>query len=132
RSLLHQGVLFAAIGIFSTAVYLLLFVALRGLTGAQGANLVALLVTALANTAANRRFTFGVRGRTGVARHQFEGLLVFGVGLALTSGSLALLTAVAEPSRVVELVVLVAANLLATVVRFVLLRGWVFHPRRTA
>ena len=38
----------------------------------------------------------------------------------------------AEPARVVELVVLVAANLLATVVRFVLLRGWVFHPRRTA
>ena len=106
--------------------------ALRGVTGAQGANLVALLVTAVANTAANRRFTFGVRGRTGVARHQFEGLLVFGIGLAMTSGSLALLTAIAEPSRVVELVVLVAANLLATVVRFVLLRGWVFHPRRTA
>jgi len=132
RSLLRQGVLFAAIGITSTVAYLMLFLALRGMTGAQGANLVALLVTAVANTAANRRFTFGVRGRTGVARHQFEGLLVFGVGLALTSGSLALLTAVAEPSRLVELVVLVAANLLATVVRFVLLRGWVFHPRRTS
>jgi hypothetical protein len=26
--------------------------------------------------------------------------------------------------------VLVAANLLATAVRFELLRGWVFHPRR--
>jgi hypothetical protein len=25
---------------------------------------------------------------------------------------------------------LVAANLVATAVRFVLLRGWVFHPRR--
>ena len=132
RSLLRQGVLFATIGIVSTIAYLLLFVALRGLTGAQGANLVALLVTAVANTAANRRFTFGVRGRAGVARHQFEGLLVFGVGLGMTSGSLALLTAVAEPSRIVELAVLVAANLLATVVRFVLLRGWVFHPRRSA
>ena len=43
--------------------YLLLFLLLRGLAGAQGANLVALLVTAVANTAANRRFTFGVRGR---------------------------------------------------------------------
>ena len=30
--------------------------------GAQGANLAALLLTAIANTAANRRFTFGVRG----------------------------------------------------------------------
>jgi hypothetical protein len=27
--------------------------------------------------------------------------------------------------------VLVLANLVATAVRFVLLRGWVFHPRRT-
>ena len=78
-----RGFSFAAIGVVSTVAYLLLFLALRGLTGAQGANLVALLVTAVANTAANRRFTFGVRGRTGVARHQFEGLLVFGIGLAL-------------------------------------------------
>jgi putative flippase GtrA len=40
------------------------------------------------------------------------------------------LTAPSVPSRPVELIALVAANLLATVVRFVLLRGWVFHPQR--
>ena len=90
-------------------------------------------MTAVANTAANRRFTFGVRGRTGVARHQFEGLLVFGIGLALTSGSLALLHR-GRPTRPASSSSLFSwlANLLATVVRFVLLRGWVFHPRRTA
>jgi glycosyltransferase involved in cell wall biosynthesis len=131
RSLLNQTVLFAAIGIASTLAYLALFLLLRPM-GAQGANLVALLVTAIANTAANRRFTFGVRGRTGVARHQFEGFVVFGIGLALTSGALALLHTFGEPPRIVELLVLIAANLIATVVRFVLLRGWVFHPRRTA
>ena len=130
RSLLNQSVRFAAIGILSTVAYLALFVALRPI-GAQGANLVALLATAMANTAANRRFTFGVRGRAGVGRHQFEGLLVFGIGLALTSGALAVLQSLSEPPRTLELVVLVAANLVATVVRFVLLRGWVFHPRRT-
>ncbi|AQA06303.1 sugar translocase [Mycobacterium sp. MS1601] len=128
-SLLRQVVRFATIGVLSTLAYLVLFLALRPL-GAQGANLVALLVTAIANTAANRRFTFGVRGRVRVVRHQFEGLLVFAIGLALTSGSLAVLHAVGEPSRAVELLVLVGANLLATVVRFVLLRGWVFNPRR--
>ena len=32
--------------------------------------------------------------------------------------------------HLLELSVLVAANLVATAVRFVLLRGWVFHPRR--
>ena len=129
-SLLRQVVRFATVGVLSTLAYLVLFLALRFL-GPQGANLVALLVTAIANTAANRRFTFGVRGRSGVARHQFEGLVVFAIGLTLTSGSLAALHYFGEPSRAVELLVLVGANLLATVVRFVLLRGWVFNPRRT-
>ena len=45
-----------------------------------------LLVTAVANTAANRRLTFGISGRRHAARHQFKGLIVFGIGLALTSG----------------------------------------------
>jgi hypothetical protein len=37
---------------------------------------------------------------------------------------------VADPHHLIELVVLVMANLMATAARFVLLRGWVFHPRR--
>jgi len=130
KSLLRQAVRFGAIGASSTIAYLLLFTVLRGVVGAQVANLFALLVTAVANTAANRRFTFGVRGRGGASRHHFEGLLVFGIALAITSGSLAALHAVGNPSHAVELAVLVAANLAATVVRFILLRGWVFHPHR--
>lgn len=130
--LFRQLVRFAAVGVISTLAYLLLFVSLRGGLGAQGANLVALLVTAIANTAANRRFTFGVRGRRGAGRHQFEGLLVFGLGLALTSGSLALLHLFAAPGGPAELVAVVGANLLATVLRFLLLRNWVFRPRRAA
>lgn len=35
-----------------------------------------------------------------------------------------------QPHRMVELAVLVGANLAATAIRFVLLRGWVFHPLR--
>ena len=131
RSLLRQVVRFGAIGLASTLAYIALFVLLQNDIGAQCANLVALLVTAIGNTAANRRFTFGVQGQSGLARHHVEGLLVFGIALGITSGSLSVLHAAsAEPNHVVELVVLIAANLLATVVRFVLLRGWVFHPRR--
>lgn len=130
-SLLRQTVRFATVGIASTAAYLLLFMLLHGMLGAQAANLIALLVTAIGNTAANRRFTFGVAGSKRVARHHFEGLIVFAIALAITSGSLALLhTLVPEPGRYVDAIVLVAANLLATAARFVLLRGWVFHPRR--
>ncbi len=72
RSLLRQGVYFATVGIVSTIAYLVLFVALRGLLGAQGANMIALLVTAVANTAANRRLTFSLRGRAGLARHHLH------------------------------------------------------------
>ncbi|GHF75382.1 sugar translocase [Amycolatopsis bartoniae] len=125
-----QLVRFAAIGVGSTLAYLVLYVLLRGAVGAQWSNLLALLVTAIANTAANRRFTFGVRGSSGAGRHQFEGLIVFGLGLALTSGSLALLHSGGEPNRLVELVVLVAANLAATVLRFLLFRNWVFRKNR--
>jgi putative flippase GtrA len=129
-SLLRQAVRFGAIGVASTIAYLLLFTALHTVMGAQAANLLALLVTAVANTAANRRFTFGVRGRGRVSRHHVEGLTVFGIALAITSGALAVVHAVGNPSHALELVVLVAANLGATIVRFVLLRGWVFHPHR--
>jgi putative flippase GtrA len=122
---------FAAIGLASTLAFALLFLLLRGGLGAQTANLVALLVTAVANTAANRRLTFGVSGRTGSARHQLQGLFVFGLGLALTSGSLAVLHATtAAPARGAELAVLVAANLAATVLRFLLMRVWIFRRYR--
>jgi putative flippase GtrA len=56
---------------------------------------------------------------------------VFALGLGLTSGALALAHLItATPTRTVEVAVLVAANLAATVLRFLLLRGWVFNPRR--
>ncbi|WP_328417144.1 bifunctional glycosyltransferase family 2/GtrA family protein [Micromonospora sp. NBC_00389] len=126
----RQLVRFAAVGVASTLAYLLLFVATRGAFGAQPANLLALLVTAVANTAANRRLTFGISGRRHAGRHHVQGLLAFALGLALTSGSLAVLHAVdAAPTRLVELAVLVAANLAATVLRFVLLRLGMHHRR---
>lgn len=128
--LLRQLVRFAAVGAASTAAYLVLFLLLRTGLGAQPANFLALAITAVGNTAANRYFTFSVRGREGAGRHQVEGFLVFLLGLALTSGSLAILHANTTAGRGTELAVLVAANLVATVLRFLLLRGWVFHPRR--
>jgi putative flippase GtrA len=130
--LLRQAVRFAAVGIASTIAYLVLFLLLHHVIGAQAANLVALLTTAIANTAANRRFTFGVVGIAKAGRHHVEGLIVFLIALLITSGSLACLHAFDhQPHRLLELSVLVLANLLATAARFVLLRGWVFHPRRT-
>ena len=122
---------FAAIGGVMTVAYLGLYAALRVALPAQSANALAWLATAAADTAANRRLTFGISGRSGAVRAQGEGLLVFGLGLAITSGSLrGLDPLVANPERLLELGVLLAANLVAGLLRFLLLRTWVFAPRR--
>jgi hypothetical protein len=74
-----------------------------------------------------------VRGRVNAARHQFQGLVVFALGLALSGGSLAALEHIApDAGREAQLSVLVLANLIATVVRFVALRRVFdgYHARR--
>ncbi|MBV1946983.1 bifunctional glycosyltransferase family 2/GtrA family protein [Streptomyces sp. BV129] len=131
KGLARQLVGFCVVGGLSTLFYLLLYSGFRQFGGSQAANALALLLSALANTAANRRLTFGVRGRGGAVRHQAQGLVVFAIGLALTSGSLAALDAATTgPAHTTELAVLVVANLAATVLRFLLFRAWVFPDRR--
>jgi putative flippase GtrA len=132
KGLARRLVGFCAVGALSTLFYLFLYTGFRAFTGSQTANALALLLSALANTAANRRLTFGVRGRAGAVRHQARGLVVLAIGLALTSGSLAALNAAGtHPAHSTELAVLIAANLAATVLRFLLFRAWVFPERPT-
>ncbi|MFG5724330.1 glycosyltransferase [Streptomyces murinus] len=131
KGLARQLIGFCVVGVLSTLCYLLLYSGFREFCGPQPANGLALLVSAVANTAANRRLTFGVRGRGGAVRHQAQGLVVFAIGLALTSGSLAALDAAGgRPAHSTELAVLVTANLAATVLRFLLFRAWVFPDQR--
>ena len=121
---------FLGVGLACTLAYVLLYLVLRGAMAAQAANALSLLITAVANTAVNRRFTFGVRGRRHAVRHQMRGLLAFGAGLLVTSGALAGLHMVsAQPGRGAEVIALVGANLLATILRFGLYRSWVFRAR---
>jgi glycosyltransferase involved in cell wall biosynthesis len=130
-SFFGQVVRFGAVGVGSTAAYALLYLVFSSVLNGLVANFLALLVTAIANTAANRRFTFGVRGRSRMATHQFQGLIVFGIAWAITSGSLLELQAINPgATSTVELIVLTFANLLATALRFVLFRSWVFRSQR--
>ncbi|MGF1425779.1 glycosyltransferase [Kitasatospora sp. LaBMicrA B282] len=122
---------FTAVGLASTALFLALYSLLRLTTGPQPANALALLLATLANTAANRRLTFGVRGRAHALRHQAQGLAVFTAAWVLNAGALAALhTLGSAASRPAELAVLVAANLAATVLRFLLFRTWIFTADR--
>ncbi|MEA2478405.1 MAG: hypothetical protein QOJ07_327, partial [Thermoleophilaceae bacterium] len=83
--------------------------------------------TTLPNTQANRRMTFGVRGRAKLASHHAKGALVFVTALGITSGALAGLEAVtANPAYVTETTVLVLANALAGIVHYAGLRRWAF------
>lgn len=123
---------FGVVGVASTLLHLGLFAALvtaAGL-GSQTANVTALLLATIANTWANRRWTFGIRGSEGNLRHHAQALLVFAGTWAMTSGALGALHA-AWPATpvVVETVVIGVANVVATVVKFVAMRSWIFVER---
>lgn len=122
-----QIVRFGAIGVVSTLAWAGLYLLLRGAgLGSVAANGMALVVTAIANTAANRRLTFGITGRDGLARDHGAGLAAFGLAILLTTTAAALLSRLAPgASRSVELAVIALANVVATAGRFVLLRAWV-------
>jgi glycosyltransferase involved in cell wall biosynthesis len=117
---------FAGIGILSTLAYIAGYNALRLTLPATSANALSLLVSAIGNTAANRRFTFRAQGNGVAARDHVGGLAAFGIALGLTTFAIAALHLVAPgASRLLELMVLVMANLVATAVRFLLLRAWI-------
>jgi putative flippase GtrA len=126
--LTRQLVRFGAVGVLSTVAYLVLFLLLRGPLGAQGANGLTVLSTTVANTALNRRFTFEVVGPQRRTRHQLQGLVVFGLALGLTSGTLALAHSVSgTPPAALEPALIVAVSAATTLLRFLLLRRWIFR-----
>jgi putative flippase GtrA len=126
RRLARQLLTFGAIGLVSTAAYVGIYAGLRTVTSAVVANAIALVLTAIANTAANARLTFGARGWRRVLGDQVGGGFAFALALGMTTAGLAALQAVdPSPSRAAELTALVIASALATLTRFVLLRGWI-------
>jgi putative flippase GtrA len=126
--LTRQLVRFGVVGLLSTVAYLILFLLLRDPLGAQAANALTLLGTTIANTAINRRFTFEVVGPQRRTHHQLQGLIVFGLALGLTSGTLALAHSLhSTPPSALEPALIVAASAATTLLRFLLMRRWVFR-----
>ena len=131
RRLRREALIFASVGVVSTVAYAVLFLAFRTFSDAVASNALAQIITAIGNTAANRRFTFGVRDRGSMVRDQVGGLVALAIALAITTAFANLLAVLApDAGPPVELLVLVAANGLATVARFILLRSWIVRDHR--
>ena len=118
---------FVDVGIISTLLYAVLFLFAVQVVSPTVANIAALLISTVINTALNRTHTFGVRTPHQRFVSQVKGLAAFALCLAFTSAGLSLASGfTGEWASIATLAVLTAANLAATVVRFVLMRTWVF------
>lgn len=121
---------FAVIGAVSTVLYLLLYLPLRASFSPAAANLCALILVGVANTEANRRWTFNRSGGPRFVLHT-RAAIVFATTYALTTlAVVALHNAAPGAGIVTEIAVLVLAYGLVTVLRFVALDRWVFARRR--
>ncbi|WP_263249046.1 bifunctional glycosyltransferase family 2/GtrA family protein [Saccharopolyspora rosea] len=129
NGLLWQLVSFGVIGVVSTALTSVIYALLREWWPTLLANFVALTVTTLWNTEANRRYTF-LRQSASSGRVHLQGLVVFVLYYVVTSGALLGLQ-VLDPgaSRFTEVLVLIVSSVVGTALRFVLLRSWVFAAR---
>jgi putative flippase GtrA len=122
---------FVAVGLACTAAYALLYTLLRGETSDLVANALALLLTMGANFEANRRFTFRA-SRQSRLRQAGGYVAAYAVGLGASSLALVgLLAALGEPGGLENTVAALAAGLVATVVRYALMRKWVFRSDRS-
>lgn len=125
---------FAAIGIACTAAFALLYAGLRDAgMPALAANALALAATVGINFTANRRLTFAA-AHGDVRRQLASYSLAYLLGLAASSAALsALLSLLGHPRGPLDTAAAVAAGFVATAVRFVLMRTWVFAEQpRTA
>lgn len=128
RGAVGQGVRFACVGVLSTVFHLSLFALLDQRVAAQVANVTALLLSTIGNTALNRRWTFGVTGRESATRQHAQSLLVFGVAWGLSAGVLWLLPLVSTHPTTVESTGAVALSMVgSTALRFIAMRRWIFR-----
>jgi putative flippase GtrA len=131
RAVGRQLMAFALVGAGATVAFLVLYNALRLGLEPFSANAGAVAGSLVVNFAANRRFTFGWLGWRRWLRQLFEFSAVLAVTLGASSAGLAALFRVhPNPGIVEENIAVIVASGLLFVVRFWLLRIWVFDHRR--
>jgi len=121
----RQLVSFAVVGASSTVASLAIYLAARGAMAAALAAGLAYGVVTLVNSWANRRFTFGHRGRADRGSH----LVRLGIAAVVGVASSMIVAHWASDHRVRESLALIGLWLSLAVIRFTLLRAWVFRLR---
>jgi putative flippase GtrA len=119
---------FAGVGVVSTAIYLALVVLLQDTFGIYLANGLAIVACSLGNTAVHRRLTDRPGADASHGRQVLVGAALMAVSLACTTAALGITRAVGLDVLIPEMVALTLGNLAAAVVRFGILRTWVFRP----
>jgi putative flippase GtrA len=134
RERAHPVVWYAIAGVITTVIQEVLFLGARPLLGSVTANIVAIALTTMTNTEFQRRVTFAGQPVSRLRLHlQSLGTFAF----YAFYGSLVLMSLRAitpSPSATLEATALAAASTVGGVLRFALLRWWVFtgsrRPRR--
>ena len=125
----HPVVWYVVAGVVTTGLQELTFLRLRQLIGSVTANVVAIAITTVLNTEFQRRVTFAGSPTSALRLHlQSLGTFVFYAGY----GSVVLLSLhalVPSPSATMEAIVLAATSTLGGILRFIVLRWWVFTTR---
>ncbi len=128
-TLARQAGSFTAIGAASSLANAALYLLLREWFNAMTSLVLAVAITTLASTEANRRLTFdsAIGSRTSLMVHNLSVILFY-----CTYNSLALWGVhqlVSNPPARIESVAILIASIAGGIARFALLRGWVFRNR---
>lgn len=119
----RQLVSFIKIGVVATSISVILFATLLNLMHPVFANILTLMVTTPVNMWCNRQFTFGHRTRSDRNHQILTASIVF---FALVIISSLLLMISSTPNHTRSLLIATSCWTLSSVVRFALLRNWVF------
>jgi hypothetical protein len=119
---------FAGVGAVSTLGYLFLFIAWRPMAGTFGANALALAICTMFNTAVHRELARSMSGHAHKTRFAVAASGLFAISVGLTTLALIGARAIDVTSLPLELLAVTVANAVAAVLRFSILRAWVFRP----
>lgn len=129
----REFVVFVAVGATNTVFYFLVFNLFRLALASQMANALAVAISVTFSFWANRRFTFRYAGSDRGMRQFAEFAVVFLLTLAISSGALAILFSTrSDVSVVAENIALVVSSGVLVIVRFWIMRNWVFDHDRSA